>query len=158
MNANKTSETRYDWTQAPEWAQWAATDSSGEGWWYSISPELYEDGYWGIPKGLNESERKGVEAMGIPGRLHDCDWRDSLEQRPTLIAEAPESPAREGVTEALARVSQYVAAWDAKPIRGVDNEIHALHVGSEHEGRLLLSDIRALLAFLNARSQGGSAS
>lgn len=42
-------------------------------------------------------------------------------------------------------VRRYLAARDAKPMRGTDAEvIHAIHVGTEWEAELRVSDLRAL--------------
>lgn len=46
---------------------------------------------------------------------------------------------------ALARLRGYLAARDRKPLRGLGDVIHAVHVG-EGGGELRLSDLRALLA------------
>lgn len=32
--------TRYDWSKAPEWAQWAATDKNGNVFWFNTMPQI----------------------------------------------------------------------------------------------------------------------
>lgn len=105
MNANKTSETRYDWTQAPWWAKYAATDSEGDPWWYETLPERDHEGWYSGSDDYRDE------------RMLCLDWRDSLEPRPTLIAEAPESPVREGVTddEVWQACSDYTNTYDGAP-------------------------------------------
>jgi hypothetical protein len=43
------------------------------------------------------------------------------------------------------RVARYVQMRDEKPLRGMDDDIHGLHSGTEWEAALSLSDLRALL-------------
>ncbi len=50
--------------------------------------------------------------------------------------------------DAVERVRGYVSAHDMKPMRGMGDEIHGLHVGTEFEGSLRLSDLRLILAAL----------
>lgn len=51
----------------------------------------------------------------------------------------------------IGRIRAYVASRKNKPILGLDDVIHAVHTGSEHEGELRLSDIDDLLTALEAR-------
>lgn len=43
-------------------------------------------------------------------------------------------------------VSRYIAAWDARPIRGMSDVIHAMHLGESFGAELKMSDLRALTA------------
>ncbi len=66
---------RYDWSKAPEWANWAATDRDGQASWYANRPEM----------GSNKTV--WVSATWEPDHAwytgDDCtDWLDSLEARP----------------------------------------------------------------------------
>lgn len=63
--------TRYDWSKAPEWAQWAATDEDGRGYWYEHQPFIV--GRRWLPVG---------RAARIDGNVDYYNWRDSLECRP----------------------------------------------------------------------------
>lgn len=56
----------------------------------------------------------------------------------------------EGLSAAIERLERYVKIRDEKPIRNQDDEIHGVHVGTEWEGTLQLSDLRLVLAALNA--------
>ena len=67
--------TRYDWSKAPEWAQWAATDKDGTSWWYSDRPKTAQEGWYTRLGNYNSSFPKETPS----------DWRDSLERRPEGI-------------------------------------------------------------------------
>ena len=64
-------ETRYDWSIAPEWAQWAATDKDGEMYWYDKKP---------LTGGISWINNHVSVSFDI---APECkDWKDSLEARP----------------------------------------------------------------------------
>jgi hypothetical protein len=66
-------ETKYDWSIAPDWAQWAATDRDGDMYWYGNKPNI------GIRCWLNVDPGGCIFFDSIP----ECkDWKDSLEARP----------------------------------------------------------------------------
>lgn len=50
--------------------------------------------------------------------------------------------------EALARVRRYVAMRDAQSLGRTDDQVHGIHVGTEWEAELSLSDLRAVLAMV----------
>lgn len=77
---------RYDWSQAPEWAMWAATDSCGSRHWYSHRPQVSQDAYWGVYDTDSDWDRAPVAGERFPGP----DWRGSLEPRPASAARVPE--------------------------------------------------------------------
>lgn len=55
--------------------------------------------------------------------------------------QTPLAPQAKGVEG----VRRYLASRDAKPMRGIDPEvIHAIHIGTEWEAELRMSDLRAL--------------
>lgn len=62
----KNKSTKYDWSKAPEWAKYAATDNSGEAHWFDIKPTAFA-GYWSHP-----SARKAIIKM---------PYQDTLESR-----------------------------------------------------------------------------
>jgi hypothetical protein len=68
--------TRYDWSKAPEWAQWAARDFSGKAYWYDQEPFMGRANEWFVATLCwRRTEDKDI--------LDSCgDWRDSLERRP----------------------------------------------------------------------------
>lgn len=35
-----------DWSEAPEWAKFAAADVDGEWYWYERKPKIYENKFW----------------------------------------------------------------------------------------------------------------
>ena len=43
-------------------------------------------------------------------------------------------------------VARYLAARRAQPLRGTDETVHAIHLGTEHEATLRISDLEALVA------------
>lgn len=45
---------------------------------------------------------------------------------------------------AIDRITHYVAMREAKPMRGMADEIHGIHAGEEWEARLFLSDIKEI--------------
>jgi hypothetical protein len=47
------------------------------------------------------------------------------------------------MTEQINRVKSYLAARDAKPFHALGDIIHGVNIGSEFEGELRLSDLRA---------------
>lgn len=60
-----------DWTQAPEWANFAAMDCDGEWWWYESEPEDQGFGAW------------------VGGRMETftrIHYSDTLTKRPTSPA------------------------------------------------------------------------
>jgi hypothetical protein len=67
--------TMYDWSKAPDWAQWAATDEEGDVNWYEEKPTI--DNYIGgwLP------ERKRYNYASAVNRI--VAWKDSLEERPS---------------------------------------------------------------------------
>lgn len=69
--------TRYDWSKAPEWAQWAATDKNGVTHFYEIAPYLEDD----FDEWLTQYKYKRSPEPCILD--HSGDWRDSLERRPS---------------------------------------------------------------------------
>lgn len=50
--------------------------------------------------------------------------------------------------EALRPVQHYVAMRDAMPIRGLSDDIHSIHAGTQWEASLSLTDLRAVVAIL----------
>ena len=72
--------TRYDWSKAPKWAQWAARDADGQMAWYTSKPISLEDARkewqnWPYRIDWIRGEQSCIlDAYG--------DWRDSLERRP----------------------------------------------------------------------------
>ncbi len=63
------------WDQAPEWAQWAAMDGTGEWWWYEYEPIFLTPADW--------------EEWCVPGGTclefefpHCTNWKESKRQRP----------------------------------------------------------------------------
>ena len=72
------SKTLYDWSKAPEWANWAATDGDGEVCWFEEKPEPLEeyDGLWCTEK-CGKTAEEAVKLRSVP-------WDQSLEQRPGI--------------------------------------------------------------------------
>jgi len=58
-----------NWTDAPEWAQWAAQDADGDWYWYEEEPSAVEDGF---------------QARGMIWAVRP-KWRESLQQRPVKV-------------------------------------------------------------------------
>lgn len=56
---------------------------------------------------------------------------------------------------AVDRVRRYVWARDTMPMRQLNDDIHGVHSGTEYEGVLTLSDLRALLAEREALLKAG---
>lgn len=82
LNPPSPRPTRYDWSKAPEWAMWAATDEDGEVFFYRNKPEIYsEDQHvWAYNW---PDDAKWLSHVQIGHHDKPCpDWRDSLEQRP----------------------------------------------------------------------------
>lgn len=68
-----TPKTRYDWSKAPDWANWIATDRDGYVWAYQEKPKE-NLGCWYASGNYPFSS---IENVGL------CeDWADSLEARP----------------------------------------------------------------------------
>ena len=67
--------TLYDWKHAPEGATHAATDSTGDAWWYSAEPKLTGKGGW---------YAYGGPLLSVAPKLvlRRVDWQYSLEARP----------------------------------------------------------------------------
>jgi uncharacterized protein YoxC len=62
---------RYDWSKAPEWAKWRATDENGLCHWYENKPIAY--GHCWRSKDILQLSYYGEPCP---------DWRNTLEQRP----------------------------------------------------------------------------
>ena len=52
------------------------------------------------------------------------------------------------LAERLKPFAEFARAFDAKPIRGLDDRLYGIHTGTEWEGELKLSDCRAARAAL----------
>lgn len=61
-----------DWSQAPEWAKWWATDKDGERYWFKNKPELISVTW--LP--FDNSEVDKAPSFGYAG-----NWQDSLRER-----------------------------------------------------------------------------
>ena len=74
MSNTKTPATLYDWSTAPVWANWAATDANGKAYWYSNEPNLYLSlSMWRPNRGC----------LNNFGQKINVQWHKSLEKRPT---------------------------------------------------------------------------
>lgn len=60
------------------------------------------------------------------------------------------------IAEALARVTRYVEMRQKVKFRGLDDQIHGIHTGTEYEASLNLSDLETLVAAWNRRAPGGA--
>lgn len=67
----------YDWSKAPDWAGWAATDEIGFAWWYERKPER-EDVLWNRGKDVGKAAKAGESVV----LRQSVPWDQSLEQRP----------------------------------------------------------------------------
>lgn len=128
MTANDTKErgeSRYPWADAPEWAQFAATDKDGSATWYASKPTIDStDRGWiaPLPPGI-----QFYLDCAIPGTYPADNWRDSLEPRPA-------APVADGLEaqKALGFVYDHFCAMDngdepleAYPQKAVDTLAHA---------------------------------
>jgi hypothetical protein len=68
-----------DWSNAPDWARWAARDASGVWWWHSQRPERTEREW--LPKMASEIWTN-IERASIRCNLH---WMISLTKRPAKV-------------------------------------------------------------------------
>lgn len=68
-------QSRYPWHEAPEWAEWAATDSDGCWSWYEAKPKVGLYGDW-----INKPYTKW-DSVEYKER-QEQDWRTTLERRP----------------------------------------------------------------------------
>jgi hypothetical protein len=72
---------KIDWTDAPDWAQWAAMDQRGRVWAFDAKPEATTIGWtWG-----------GREVGRLLSTAPISNWRESLRQRPVAKPERPAS-------------------------------------------------------------------
>ena len=73
---NKFLPKMYDWSKAPDWAQWAATDADGKAFWYHQKPvKSTMDACWLYT-------HAGDEVMPFSDILRcTSNWEDSLEER-----------------------------------------------------------------------------
>lgn len=75
------NEFTYPWHEAPEWAEWAATDKGGNIWWYQARPEIATESEWRL--------RNSLFSSLFSHNIGKCaNWKNSLQKRPT-IAEQP---------------------------------------------------------------------
>lgn len=63
---------KIDWSEAPEWAKFAAMDADGDRYWYAMQPKIAHpaDDYWA-------NIGRYAKAGHTPK-----PWQDSLEARP----------------------------------------------------------------------------
>lgn len=76
--------TRYDWSKAPEWAMWMATDPDGSTYAFAYEPHIcnmYHDEWMRTDFMDHDRSQRITGATGKPYP----DWRDSLEHRPEGI-------------------------------------------------------------------------
>ena len=74
---NKFLPKMYDWSKAPDWAQWAATDADGNAFWYHRKPEK------STPELVWFYTHVSDEVMPSSDILrYTSNWEDSLEERP----------------------------------------------------------------------------
>lgn len=71
---SENQEFNYPWEEAPEWAEWAATDEDGEEWWFEYEPFFNSAGVW-------------MDIGGKINRFSSSDYplidpKNSLQQRP----------------------------------------------------------------------------
>ena len=71
---NKFLPKMYDWSKAPDWAQWAATDSNGIVYWYGVKP--YVDRFYNRWMSYHRAISIALDAK-CP-----VNWEESLEERP----------------------------------------------------------------------------
>ena len=71
---NKFLPKMYNWSKAPDWAQWAATDSNGVVYWYGVKP--YVDRFSNRWMPSRREVRQALDAH-CP-----VNWEDTLEERP----------------------------------------------------------------------------
>lgn len=70
----------YDWSKAPDWANWAATYENGSVFWYERKP-VKEDTVsltWFKYNGMAAKAEESVKLRPVP-------WDQSLEQRPEEV-------------------------------------------------------------------------
>lgn len=85
------------------------------------------------------------DAQGEGGSCCECN-------RLVSIALALEARNAE-LVEALKPILKFIKAFDAKPISGLHDEFYSIHLGTEYEGVLRLSDLRLIQAL--AGQEGG---
>jgi hypothetical protein len=72
-------QTKYDWSKAPDWAQWAATDYDGRSYFYETKPFPHSVGEWDRFSGHGGLDR--IWLIRDSGEVCNT-WKDSLEARP----------------------------------------------------------------------------
>jgi hypothetical protein len=73
--------TLYNWTNAPAKATHAATDASGDAFWYAPEPQINEASkMWVLPALPRDPLVATVDKSDILRRVRN--WRHSLEARP----------------------------------------------------------------------------
>jgi hypothetical protein len=74
-----------DWSQAPDWAQFAAMDEDGEWYWYGLKPRTHEGADCWYGGGKSDYYKNTGCVVG---------WRSSLVERPSLNpwSEDPDYP------------------------------------------------------------------
>lgn len=113
---------RYDWSKAPEWAMWAATDENGKKFFYEDIPVLV-DGY-------NFWTRNSLGQYELC-RMNNSDWQSSLEQRPQSGVELVHPkfpPVRHGVGDIVESDYPFDGATiqNVKPARFVETNAHEI--------------------------------
>lgn len=121
---------RYDWSKAPEWAMWAATEQNGNVWYYNDKPKKgYKGWVMAFKDGSKTARCWNLNISAI------SDWQSSLEKRPQSATQRVEvtgegqfgvelPPVRHGVQ------SDYpfdgATIHNVKPARFVETNAHEI--------------------------------
>lgn len=60
-----------DWSNAPDWANWKATDENYEVWWFAYKPYPIFSGW-----------TNNIGKCQVAGKEVTANWKSSLQQRP----------------------------------------------------------------------------
>ena len=74
-NTKETPATLYNWSTAPDWAQWAAMDANGISCWYEQEPVMSNWADWWFAANGKHTVNEKRATLSVK-------WENSLEQRP----------------------------------------------------------------------------
>jgi hypothetical protein len=90
--------------------------------------------------------REDIE--GLRGVTVDPAWADDISRNVELLLTDRDRLARrvEELDAALRPFAAFARQWNRQPLRNMDGVIYAIHVGTEYEAELSLSDMQTAAA------------
>lgn len=108
LPSDAVQKTKYDWSQAPDWVQWIATDKNGIVFGFTHAPIVnYELNFWEC---VNvDEEYDNLKSV----KPYIGDWMFSSEKRPQRRSHTPTGEAKHAATTGQQNTIRDYAIWQA---------------------------------------------